>query len=138
MQAVSSSRSYDAKNAAMKRPSGARYDGTAALQYENENVAYDLTRFDQRSRVRRAVSADEADRTEVRTQRAVKTAAAARISPFSVMGFVVIMGLLFMIVYSYMRDQHGSTRPKTICRIRFPTCSSNMPLCWQDLSRKSA
>ena len=102
MQAVSHKRQYaPVSGTGTTSGLGARYDGTAALQYES--VAYDLTRFDQRRKVRSAVSADESARVSSRTENAAKTAAAVRPSVFSVMSFLVIMGLLFMIVYSYMQ-----------------------------------
>jgi len=110
MQAVSSTKNYSKSGAGNRRPEGARYDGTAALAYSRESVAYDLSRFDQRSRVRRAVSEEQTtEKARPRAATAAKTVPAARISPFSVLSFFVVCSLLFMIVYSYVQLNELST-----------------------------
>ncbi len=78
----------------------------------NESVAYDLSRFDNRRRVREAladeptVSAHGAERTLGKTEKRAAAAAEPRrmrLSAFAVLSYVAVFALFLMIVMSYMR-----------------------------------
>ncbi len=68
-------------------------------------VGYDLSRFDRRLRVRDAVADEMAVRSEKRektVKETVRKKTAARISAFAVMGFLLIVGLQMLSVWSGM------------------------------------
>ncbi len=79
----------------------------AALQSATQgNVAYDLSRFDNRLRVREAVEreAQSAARLRQVKQRArAQAIARPRVSLWAVLGFMTAMFLMFFIVYSQMQ-----------------------------------
>jgi cell division protein FtsL len=81
------------------------YDGTAALKRRSD-LAYDLARFDRRTAVRRAYEA-EAEQTvarpAVRRKVAVKQGLFTRVSLFAVLSFFMVIGLLLLVVYSYVQ-----------------------------------
>ncbi len=79
------------------------YDGSLALKRQSE-LAFDLSRFDARTAVRRAVAVETMPvREKVQRKTQTKRRAAARVSLFTVASFIMAMGLLLLIVYSYVQ-----------------------------------
>ena len=91
------------------------YDGTAALSRKKE-LAYDLSRFDRRTAVRRVY--EQADALPVRPalrRRAVaRPGVFTRVSFFAVASFVMVIGLLLLIVYSYVQLSELSEKSTTL------------------------
>ncbi|MDR3206908.1 MAG: cell division protein FtsL [Oscillospiraceae bacterium] len=78
-------------------------------------VAYDLSRFDNRARVREAVAAESVpvQALPVRAPRpGTRTQPVGRLSLWTVLAFMTAMALMFFIVYSYMRLTELSTEAK--------------------------
>ncbi len=73
-------------------------------------VAYDLSRFDNRARVREAVASEavSAPAPKVRVETQAKKVA-PHISMWAVLGFLTAMALMFFIVFSYMQLTEIST-----------------------------
>lgn len=79
------------------------YDGSLALK-RGQDIAFDLSHFDRRTAVRRAVAVEAMPvREKVQRKAAAKRASSARVSLFTFASFVMAMGLLLMIVYSYVQ-----------------------------------
>ncbi len=86
----------------------------AAQRVTHGNVAYDLSRFDNRRRVRDLVEAEEMTKRRVRERQRAKAVARPRVSVWAVLGFVVGMVLMFMIVFAQMNLAEMGVRSKAL------------------------
>ena len=93
-----------------------KYDGSymnyGSYGAQKESVAYDLSRFDNRRRVREALEREPAvsrhGQAKVKSASAAKAAAVARprrarLTAFAVLSYAAIFALLLMIVMNYMK-----------------------------------